>query len=77
MSYVYNAQQRQALSQVGLQLADSQLKDLIINKGIGFHHAGLDQNDRKLIESLFLNGHLFVLCKNTFEEFFNSFIELN
>ena len=60
---MYSVQQRQELSQVGFKLADPQLKDLIVNKGIGFHHAGLDQNDRLLIESLFLNGHLFVLCK--------------
>ena len=29
--------------------------------GIGFHHAGLDLQDRKIIEQLFLNGELPVL----------------
>lgn len=31
--------------------------------GIGFHHAGLSYNDRKAIESAFLQGHLNILCE--------------
>ncbi|PWW77261.1 P-loop containing nucleoside triphosphate hydrolase protein [Tuber magnatum] len=30
--------------------------------GVAFHHAGLDQNDRALVERLFLEGHLSVIC---------------
>ncbi|KAG0637603.1 ATP-dependent DNA helicase MER3 [Tuber brumale] len=30
--------------------------------GVAFHHAGLDQNDRALVEKLFLEGHLSVIC---------------
>ena len=67
--YIKSTEQRQALSQVGLKLVDAQLKDLIVNKGIGFHHAGMDQNDRHLVESLFLNGYLFVLCKHINRKF--------
>ncbi|CUS11806.1 unnamed protein product [Tuber aestivum] len=30
--------------------------------GVAFHHAGLDQKDRALVERLFLEGHLSVIC---------------
>jgi len=33
-----------------------------VMQGVGFHHAGLDSDDRKMVEELFLNGHLPVLC---------------
>ena len=31
--------------------------------GVGYHHAGLSINDRKSIETLFINGELPVLCE--------------
>ena len=31
--------------------------------GVGFHHAGVDASDRKLIEALFTAGDLPVLCE--------------
>ena len=31
-------------------------------KGVGFHHAGLDMKDRGLVEKLFLEGNIVVLC---------------
>ncbi|KAF8467614.1 Sec63 Brl domain-containing protein [Kalaharituber pfeilii] len=33
--------------------------------GVAFHHAGLDQNDRLLVEKLFLEGILFVICSTS------------
>eukprot|EP00941_MAST-03F_sp_MAST-3F-sp1_P004675 g4675.t1 len=30
--------------------------------GIGIHHAGLSKDDRKIVEDLFLNNHIQVLC---------------
>ena len=29
--------------------------------GVGYHHAGLDMSDRKLLENLFIDGNLPVL----------------
>ncbi|KAK9719764.1 ATP-dependent DNA helicase MER3 [Basidiobolus ranarum] len=36
-----------------------------IKAGIAFHHAGLDYKDRKVVEQLFLNSHLKVICTTT------------
>jgi replicative superfamily II helicase len=33
-----------------------------MTRGVGFHHAGLDPNDRGLIERSFHSGELLVLC---------------
>ena len=42
----------------------------LIVQGVGFHHAGLDNDDRQSVQDLFLNGHLPVLCKfNTLSMF--------
>ena len=36
--------------------------DLVIY-GVGYHHAGLDMADRKIVEAVFINGELPVLCE--------------
>ena len=36
--------------------------DLVVF-GVGYHHAGMDIQDRKMIETLFTAGELPVLCK--------------
>lgn len=41
---------------------DKKLSELAAH-GIGIHHAGLDQSDRRQIESLFLSNKISVLCK--------------
>ena len=35
---------------------------MMVAQGIGFHNAGLTLNDRTLIEKLFLEGKIKVLC---------------
>ena len=30
--------------------------------GVAFHHAGLDPNDRRIVEDAYLKGHVSVLC---------------
>ena len=35
----------------------------LIVYGVGYHHAGMSSNDRKLIETMFTNGELPVLCE--------------
>ena len=37
--------------------------DLVI-LGVGYHHAGVDLSDRKIIEEAFTRGDLPVLCEN-------------
>ena len=39
------------------------VSDLVIF-GVGYHHAGLDHQDRKSIENMFLSGDLPVLSKS-------------
>jgi ATP-dependent DNA helicase HFM1/MER3 len=34
----------------------------VLESGLAFHHAGLDQEDRRLVESLFREGLVRVLC---------------
>ena len=34
--------------------------------GVGYHHAGLDTADRKILETMFLSAELPVLCKLVF-----------
>ncbi|GAA6006352.1 hypothetical protein JCM11491_004924 [Sporobolomyces phaffii] len=47
-----------------LSLVDKQLSALIEN-GVSFHHAGMEQNDRKLVEKLFLDGKISVICSTS------------
>ncbi len=64
--YFKNNQHILQLRESACKLKDSKLASLIISNGIGYHHAGLDSNDRHLIENLFLSGNLFVLfCTST------------
>ena len=44
-------------------MKDPKLAELIADCGIGYHHAGMDSDDRRTIETLFLGGDLLVLCK--------------
>lgn len=39
--------------------------DLVL-LGVGYHHAGVEMSDRKLIEEAFLQGDLPVLCEAQF-----------
>lgn len=63
------------LEEEASKLQDVTLREYVKQNGIGYHHAGLDYNDRRLIENLFLNGYLPVLSKfifgwNTYTAFY-------
>ncbi|XP_041453765.1 probable ATP-dependent DNA helicase HFM1 [Lytechinus variegatus] len=58
--FILNAQCRQRLQMYNNRIRDSKLRDLVMN-GVGYHHAGLDLQDRKAIEEMFLQGDLPVL----------------
>ena len=45
-----------------LQLRSVVVVDLVLC-GVGYHHAGLDVDDRKLMERMFSQGHLAVLSQ--------------
>ncbi|RVE61086.1 hypothetical protein OJAV_G00167210 [Oryzias javanicus] len=51
---------KQRLMTYANSILDSKLRDLVM-LGIGFHHAGLDLSDRKLVEEAFTQGVLSVL----------------
>ncbi|CAC5418729.1 HFM1 [Mytilus coruscus] len=59
-SMIRTTQQRQKLMKYANMVKDNKLRDLVI-KGIGFHHAGMDLQDRKYMEELFAAGDLLVL----------------
>ena len=59
--FVRDADHSRVLSEC--QLNETKLKELVSTCGIGYHHAGLNTEDRRAIESLFLNGDLAVLCE--------------
>ncbi|OBA25228.1 P-loop containing nucleoside triphosphate hydrolase protein, partial [Hanseniaspora valbyensis NRRL Y-1626] len=45
-------------------IEDSNLRDCC-RQGVGYHHAGLSMNDRKIVEKLFKNGGIEVLCSTS------------
>ncbi|BFZ60560.1 ATP-dependent DNA helicase MER3 [Saitoella coloradoensis] len=46
---------------VSCSFRDKAIQELV-KSGIAVHHAGLDTNDRALVEKLFLEGHISVVC---------------
>jgi replicative superfamily II helicase len=46
------------------RIADKKLA-LCVSQGIGFHHGGLEYNDRREVESLFTKGLIKVICTTT------------
>lgn len=62
---VVQGAQLMAIENVTHQLVEKKLSAMI-QKGIGYHHAGLSLGDRNIIENLFRSGNLSVLvCTNT------------
>ncbi|GAB6028693.1 ATP-dependent DNA helicase MER3 [Chamberlinius hualienensis] len=47
-----------------ISIKDHKLKE-VISCGVGFHHAGLETQDRKTVEQLFTNGSLLVLTSTS------------
>jgi len=37
----------------------------LIESGVSTHHAGMDQQDRKLVEKLFLEGKISIICQSS------------
>ncbi|KAL0966696.1 hypothetical protein UPYG_G00298560 [Umbra pygmaea] len=58
--FIMSVEHKQRLMKYANSLVDSKLRDLVMF-GVGFHHAGVDMSDRKVIEEAFTVGDLPVL----------------
>ncbi|XP_041659142.1 probable ATP-dependent DNA helicase HFM1 [Cheilinus undulatus] len=58
--FIMSIEHKQRLMKYANSILDSKLRDLVM-LGVGFHHAGVDMGDRKLIEQAFTLGDLPVL----------------
>ena len=61
---VPDAAKRAQLASAARSAQDSTLR-LTIERGVGFHSAGLSKEDRALVEGLFRAGDIMVLCTTT------------
>jgi ATP-dependent DNA helicase HFM1/MER3 len=48
-----------------VQLADKHLQELIYKYNLAYHHAGLSSNDREIVETLFKQNRIRVLCSTS------------
>ncbi|KAI3375127.1 hypothetical protein L3Q82_021643, partial [Scortum barcoo] len=58
--FIMSIEHKQRLMKYANSILDSKLRDLVM-LGVGYHHAGVDLSDRKLIEKAFIMGDLPVL----------------
>ncbi|XP_068593669.1 probable ATP-dependent DNA helicase HFM1 isoform X2 [Cebidichthys violaceus] len=58
--FIMSMEHKQRLTKYANSILDSKLRDLVM-LGVGYHHAGVDLSDRKLIEEAFTVGDLPVL----------------
>ncbi|XP_070701535.1 probable ATP-dependent DNA helicase HFM1 [Pempheris klunzingeri] len=58
--FIMSIEHKQRLMKYANSIVDSKLRDLVM-LGVGYHHAGVDLSDRKLIENAFILGDLPVL----------------
>ncbi|XP_056695615.1 DExH-box ATP-dependent RNA helicase DExH17 isoform X2 [Spinacia oleracea] len=59
--FIKTNEQQERLREASLSCSDKQLQSYILY-GVGYHNGGLCMKDRNLIENLFLNGDIQVLC---------------
>ena len=64
MKFFFRQEDIQWLKKASYQFRDSKLSELVA-RGIAYHHAGMDVNDRKLVEKIFLSGRMAVLLSTT------------
>uniref|UniRef100_A0A8C5R4H0 Probable ATP-dependent DNA helicase HFM1 n=1 Tax=Leptobrachium leishanense TaxID=445787 RepID=A0A8C5R4H0_9ANUR len=58
--FIMNIDHKQRLQRSANSIKEAKLRDLFLY-GIGYHHAGVDVSDRKIIEAAFITGDLPVL----------------
>ncbi|EXC20319.1 putative ATP-dependent DNA helicase HFM1 [Morus notabilis] len=59
--FIKNKEQQERLREASLSCSDKQMQSYILY-GVGYHNGGLSLKDRSLVESLFLNGDIQILC---------------
>ncbi|XP_072981151.1 ATP-dependent DNA helicase MER3 homolog isoform X1 [Typha angustifolia] len=59
--FIKSKQQQEKLKEASVAFSDKIIQSCILN-GVGYHNGGLCLKDRNLIEGLFLNGDLQILC---------------
>ncbi|KAG8366674.1 hypothetical protein BUALT_Bualt17G0104100 [Buddleja alternifolia] len=59
--FIKSREQQDRLREASLSCSDKQMQSYILY-GVGYHNGGLSLKDRNLIEGLFLNGDLQILC---------------
>ncbi|KAK8302140.1 hypothetical protein V6Z12_D04G068100 [Gossypium hirsutum] len=59
--FIKSSEQQERLREASLSCSDKQMQSYILY-GVGYHNGGLSLKDRNLIEGLFLNGDVQVLC---------------
>ncbi|KAK4367437.1 hypothetical protein RND71_011229 [Anisodus tanguticus] len=59
--FIKSREQQERLREASLSCSDKQMQSYILY-GVAYHNGGLSMNDRNLVEGLFLNGDLRVLC---------------
>ncbi|CAA2997100.1 D -box ATP-dependent RNA helicase D 17 isoform X1 [Olea europaea subsp. europaea] len=59
--FIKSREQLERLSEASLSCGDKQMQSYI-RFGVGYHNGGLSLKDRNLVEGLFLNGDLQILC---------------
>ncbi|XP_022085821.1 probable ATP-dependent DNA helicase HFM1 [Acanthaster planci] len=58
--FVMNTKHRQRLQKTTNLIREAKLRETLLH-GVGYHHAGLDAQDRKFVEEMFVRGDLPVL----------------
>ncbi|KAM9108975.1 putative ATP-dependent DNA helicase HFM1 isoform 2-T2 [Megaptera novaeangliae] len=58
--FIMTVEQKQRLHKCAYSIRDSKLRDILIH-GVGYHHAGMELSDRKVVEGAFTVGDLPVL----------------
>ncbi|XP_047315247.1 DExH-box ATP-dependent RNA helicase DExH17 isoform X2 [Impatiens glandulifera] len=59
--FIKTKEQLERLQEASISCSDKQMQSYILY-GVGFHNGGLCSKDRNLVEGLFLNGDLQILC---------------
>jgi len=60
--FVFSADHQRVLDALAQRTKDRALAE-VCRSGLAFHHGGMTPEDRRLVESAFLAGHIAVLCR--------------
>lgn len=64
LSITFTEEQKAAIAAVAGQIQQKKLQ-ILVSKGIAYHHAGLDSSDRSLVENTFRDGKIPILLSTS------------